>query len=46
MLKEAREIALQAGSAETAFQAIDLLGKYFEGDTAPMRTAALAALGK
>jgi len=42
LYREARDLALQAGDIETAFDAIDALGRAYEFDTLPAKSAALA----
>jgi len=46
LLKEAQEIAAQAGDAETALKAADLLIRGFEVDGVPLKSALLASLAK
>jgi hypothetical protein len=46
LLREARDLALHAGSTEAALMAIDAIGKFFETNTASMRLSVLQSLAK
>jgi hypothetical protein len=46
LLREARELAIQAGDADIALSAIEALDRGFEVDANPMKATALAALAR
>jgi len=46
LLREARDIAAQAGDAHLAIEAIDALGREFEVDAVAMKTGVLATVAK
>jgi hypothetical protein len=46
LLREARDLAGQAGEADLALSAIDRIATHFEGDILPMKGTVLATLGK
>ena len=46
LLREAREVAIQASELELAFQAVDSVVKLFDVESSPLKSAVLAAAAK